>query len=131
MAKMLHMCVGVTDMARSERFYKDVLDLDVRDRYANEAGWTISYLSNGESAMELELVVWKTPGLTYAPPGQDIHVAVAVDDLEAEHARVSKIARTEAITPVVFDGREVARYFFAADPDGNWIEFMSGDGRFG
>ena len=71
MAKMLHMCVGVTDMARSERFYKDVLDLDVRDRYANEAGWTISYLSNGESAMELELVVWKTPGLTYAPPGQD------------------------------------------------------------
>lgn len=125
------MCVGVSDMARSERFYKQVLDLDVRDHYVNEAGWTISYLSNDESAMELELVTWRTPGLTYSPPGQDIHVAVQVSDLDAEHARVSKLARTEPIIPIVFDGREVARYFFAADPDGNWIEFMSGDGRLG
>lgn len=130
-AKMLHMCVGASDLDRSERFYHDALGLEVKDRYPSEEGWTVSFLANAEATMELELVTWVKPGLRYGPPGQDVHVGVCVEDIEAEHARLSRIAsRIEPITTHWHEGKPFSRYFFAADPDGNWIEFIGRTERY-
>jgi len=57
-AKLLHMCVGVSDLVRSENFYRELLGLEVRDRYSSD-GWTVSFLGNDRSPMELELVFWE------------------------------------------------------------------------
>ena len=129
-AKLLHMCVGASDLARSEAFYRDLLGLEVRDRYSAD-GWTVSFLGNESSPMELELVYWDGGGLKYRPPGQDVHLAVCVEHLEEERERVAKLApRCEPIVDHLVNGRKFARYFFASDPDGNWIEFLERNERY-
>ena len=130
-AKLLHMCVGVSDLARSEQFYREALGVAVRDRYSSADGWTVSFLANESSTMELELVIWDQQPLRYAQPGQDIHIGVCVDDLEAERDRMSAIsAQVEPIVDHLVAGQPFARYFFASDPDGNWIEFLERNERY-
>lgn len=129
-AKLLHMCVGASELARSESFYRELLGLEVRDRYSAD-GWTVSFLANAASTMELELVAWEGGGLRYRPPGQDVHLAVVVEDLEREHERAGRLApRCEPIVDHLVNGRPFARYFFASDPDGNWIEFLERNQRY-
>lgn len=129
-AKLLHMCVGVSDLSNAEAFYRELLGVEVKDRYSSD-GWTVSFLSNDQSTMELELVVWENAELNYKPPGQDVHLGVCVDDLEEEHVRVSKLSpRCEPIVDNLVDGKPFARYFFATDLDGNWIEFLERNGRY-
>ncbi len=43
-ARLLHMCVGVGDLARAENFYREALGLEVLDRYMSPEGWHISFL---------------------------------------------------------------------------------------
>jgi lactoylglutathione lyase len=129
--KMLHACVGVSDLERAEAFYRRALGVEVRDRYSSEAGWTVSFLKNAETDMELELVVWDRPSRPRSVQSQDIHIGVCVDDLEAEHKRLSAFApKVETIVDHLVDGRPFARYFFVADPDGNWIEFLERNERY-
>jgi len=124
------MCVGVTDLDRSEEFYRALLGVDVRDRYSAN-GWTVSFLRNDTAAMELELVVWEDGHMHYSQPGQDVHLGVCVEDLDTEHRRVSALApRCEPIVDHLVNGRPFARYFFASDPDGNWIEFLERNKRY-
>src|SRR5713101_3485283 len=60
------------------------------------------------------------------------HLAVVVDDLDAEHARFSR----EKLSPgplrdFKHDGATLARFFFVSDPDGYKIEVIQKGGRFG
>jgi len=81
--------------------------------------------------MELEIVVWEHGKLNYKPPGQDVHLGVCVDDLDAQHVRVSRLApRCEPIVDHLVDGKPFARYYFATDLDGNWIEFLERNERY-
>jgi lactoylglutathione lyase len=131
-AKMLHACVGVSDLTRAETFYREALGVEVRDRYTSEAGWTVSFLKNTLTEMELELVAWAGQPDRRLVQSQDIHIGVSVDDLEAEHRRLSALAPTvEPIVDHLVEGKPFARYFFAADPDGNWIEFLERNARYG
>lgn len=131
-ARILHMCVGVHDLARAEAFYRDALGLAVIDRYTSPEGWSISYLKNELSEAELELVAWESARERPRVQDQDIHLAVSVDDLEAVHAHISALSpKVEPITDaIVGQGRRLSRYFFATDLDGNWIEFVERNARF-
>lgn len=129
--KMLHTCIGVGDLAQSEAFYRRALGVTVRDRYSSDAGWTVSFLKNDETEMELELVVWAGRPDRKIVQSQDIHLGVCVADLEVEHARIKTIStNVEPIVDHLVDGRPFARYFFATDPDGNWIEFLERNARY-
>ncbi len=129
-AKLLHMCIGTSNLERSEGFYRELLGLEVRDRYSSD-GWTVSFLGNDASAMELELVFWEGGGLKYQPPGQDVHLAVCVANLNAEHERVGTLApKCEPIVDHLVNGKKFARYLFACDPDCNWIEFLERNERY-
>ena len=130
MAKLLHMCVGASDLKKAEAFYRELLDVEVRDRYSSD-GWTVSFLTNEQSAMELELVTWQGGGLNHKPPGQDVHLGVCVADLDLEYARVSKLSpKCDPIVDHIVEGKPFARYFFATDLDGNWIEFLERNKRY-
>ena len=129
-AKLLHMCVGARDLKKAEAFYAELLGVRVKDRYSSN-GWTVSFLSNEQSSMELELVAWEKNALNYQPPGQDVHLAVCVDDLDSEYERVRTLApNCEPIVDHRVDGKPFARYFFASDLDGNWIEFLERNERY-
>jgi len=129
-AKMIHSMIRVLNEERSVSFYRKAFGFDVADRLDFE-NFTLVYLSNAETGFELELTVNKGQSDSYDLGDGYGHLAVSVDDLDAEHARFE----AESLNPrklVEFapDGKLVGRFFFVADPDGYEIEVLERSGRF-
>ena len=87
MAKPIHSMIRVLDEARSVAFYQACLGLQVADRIAFPS-FTLVYMRDPASPFELELTVNNDRTEPYDTAGGYGHLAVAVDDLEAEHARM-------------------------------------------
>ncbi|MGR5148513.1 VOC family protein [Photobacterium alginatilyticum] len=130
MAKIIHSMIRVLDLDKSLKFYKQALDLDIAERLDFE-GFSLVYLRNEENDMELELT-WNegteepyTHGTGYG------HIAVAVDDLEAEHEKLEAFGYEPAEIKEFFrDGMLLAKFFFVQDPDGYKVEFLQRHGRY-
>lgn len=130
MAKAIHMMIRVLDEARATAFYETAFGLHVADRFDFD-GFTLVYLRNAEADFEVELTVNK--GRTEPYPHGDAygHVAFAVDDLDAEHARFKAAGLAPRdIKEFHRDGALMARFFFVADPDGYQIEVLQRHGRY-
>ncbi|PZP43046.1 MAG: lactoylglutathione lyase [Azospirillum brasilense] len=130
MAKSIHSMIRVRDEARSLDFYRRAFGLEVAERLAFD-GFTLIYLSNPESEFELELTVNDGRAEPYQLGDGYGHLAVSVEDLEAEHARFER----EGLSPLPLkelkhEGRPLARFFFVQDPDGYRIEVLQRGGRF-
>lgn len=127
-AKTIHSMIRVIDEARSTDFYKRAFGLEVADRYPKE-DFTIVYLRNAKSPFELELTVNGSRDKPYEKGEGYGHLAVIVDDLEAEHARFKR----EGLEPKDIKELDLggpARFFFVNDPDGYQIEVVGRSGRF-
>jgi lactoylglutathione lyase len=130
MAKMIHSMIRVTDEARSLAFYETAFGLKVADRLPFD-GFTLIYLKNAESGFELELTVNAGRDKPYDLGDGYGHLAVSVDDLEAEHARIAAAGLTPGdLKTMKREGKPFARFFFIADPDGYKIEVLQRGGRF-
>lgn len=130
LAKAIHSMVRVLDEARSVDFYKDAFGLKVADRLDFDT-FTLVYMSNEESDFEVELTINKGRTEPYALGDGYGHLAVSVDDLDAEHARLSALGRApNKIVEFNRDGALLARFFFITDPDGYKIEVLQRHGRF-
>ena len=130
MAKAIHSMIRVSDEAVSTVFYQKAFSLSVADRLDFET-FTLVYLSNAEAEFELELTINKGQAEPYQLGNGYGHLAVSVDNIEAEHARFEK----EGLNPrklVEFekDGALLAKFFFVQDPDGYEIEVLQRHGRF-
>lgn len=130
MAKAIHSMIRVLDEARSVEFYRKAFGLKVADRL-DFPDFTLVYLSNQETEFEVELTINKGREEPYNLGDGYGHLAVSVDDLDAEHARFE----AEGLNPrklVEFApaGELVGRFFFVADPDGYQIEVLERSGRF-
>ena len=130
MAKAIHSMIRVLDETRSVAFYEKAFGLSVADRL-DFPNFTLVYMSNPETEFELELTVNKGEETAYDLGNGYGHLAVSVEDLDAEHARFE----AEGLAPrnlVEFApaGELVARFFFVADPDGYQIEVLERGGRF-
>jgi len=90
MAKLIHSMVRVLDETRSVNFYKQAFNLDVAERFEFET-FTLIYLSNSQGDFELELTVNKGREVPYALGDGYGHLAVSVEDVDAEHARLSEL----------------------------------------
>ena len=130
MAKAIHMMIRVLEEARSVDFYKTAFGLGVADRFAFD-GFTLVYLRNVEADFEVELTINHGRTEPYDLGTGYGHVAFAVDDLEAEHARLSAAGLSPLpIKEFHRDGALMARFFFVADPDGYRIEVLQKHGRY-
>ena len=130
MAKSIHSMIRVLDENRSVDFYSKAFGLAVADRLDFET-FTLVYMSNAESEFELELTVNKGRTEPYNLGDGYGHLAVSVDDLDAEHARISALGFTIGkIVEFNRDGGLLARFFFATDPDGYKIEVLQRHGRY-
>ncbi len=130
MAKAIHMMIRVLDEARSVAFYETAFGLKIADRFAFD-GFTLVYLSNGEAAFEVELTINHERTEPYELGTGYGHVAFAVANLDAEHARMT--AAGVKINPIKEFHREgslMARFFFVEDPDGYKIEVLQSHGRY-
>jgi lactoylglutathione lyase len=131
MAKAIHMMIRVVDETRSVDFYRRAFALEIADRFDFD-DFTLVYLRNGAADFEVELTVNKGRTEPYQLGDGYGHVAFAVDDLEAEHARFASLGLIpNPIKAFHRDGSLMARFFFVQDPDGYKIEVLQRHGRYG
>lgn len=123
MAPRLHQLYRMTsDLDRSERFYTEVLGLDVSERGARSVEFDA-----GACALKLEADFDEATLAAFGlfPPGDERGngsiAVVEVDDVDAVHERASKHATGE----VLAEPRDVdwgRRLCLVADPDGYVVE---------
>ena len=130
MAKAIHTMVRVLDLDRSIDFYSKAFGLTVADHFDFD-GFALVYLRNGENDFEIELTLNKDRQEPYSHGDGYGHVAVCVDDLDAEHKRLCGLG-LEPLDIKEFhrDGALMARFFFLQDPDGYKIEVLQRHGRY-
>lgn len=130
MAKAIHMMIRVLEEARSVAFYGQAFGLGVADRFDFD-GFTLVYLRNAENDFEVELTINHGRTEPYDLGTGYGHVAFAVADLDAEHARfVAAGLNPNPIKEFHRDGGLMARFFFVQDPDGYKIEVLQTHGRY-
>ena len=130
MAKAVHSMIRVLDEDRAVAFYRDALGLDRIDIHRFD-GFSLIYMSNAETGFEVELTVNQGRSEPYRQGDGYGHLAVVVDDLEAEHRRMTDLGYAPRdIRDFLKDGQPFARFFFVADPDGYQIEVIQKGGRF-
>jgi lactoylglutathione lyase len=130
LAKAIHSMIRVFDEAKSVAFYKSAFNLAVADRLDFES-FTLVYMSNPETEFELELTINKGRTEAYELGDGYGHLAVSVDDIDAEHARFEAAGLTpRKVVEFEQDGALLAKFFFVQDPDGYEIEVLQRHGRF-
>ncbi len=130
MAKAIHSMIRVLDEARSVAFYNAAFGLSVADRLDFDS-FTLIYLSNAETGFEVELTVNKGRTDPYDLGNGYGHLAVSVDDVDFEHARLTAAGLApRKLVDFAPAGSVIARFFFIADPDGYQIEVLQRAGRY-
>lgn len=130
MAKTIHSMIRVLEEARSVDFYSRAFGLVVADRLDFD-DFTLIYMSNDDSPFEVELTVNKGRTAPYDLGDGYGHLAVSVDDIEAEHRRFeSQGLSPRKLVEFAPGGTLIGRFFFVADPDGYQIEVLARAGRF-
>ena len=130
MAKLIHAMIRVLDEDRSKAFYQTLFGFKEAARFPFD-GFTLVYLLDEESGAELELTINHDRKEPYTHGDGYGHIAVAVDDLEAEHRRHRELGYQPADIKEFFrDGALMAKFFFIQDPDGYKIEVLQRHGRY-
>ncbi|EKA4468805.1 lactoylglutathione lyase [Vibrio parahaemolyticus] len=130
MTKMIHTMIRVRDLDRSLQFYRDALELEIKDQYVFDS-FSLTYLANEETSFELELTHNHDQSEPYTHGSGYGHLAVSVDDIEQAHKRIKSLG-IEAGDIKAFDHQQkhLATFFFVTDPDGYKIEFLQRQGRY-
>ena len=130
MARAIHSMIRVFDLEKSMAFYRDAFGLDLVERLDFD-DFTLAYLRNAEADFELELTWNHDQAEPYDHGSGYGHLAVTVDDVDGEHARMTQAGfAPRDLVDMQHDGKPLARIFFVADPDGDQIEVIQRVGRF-
>ncbi|MDT8442888.1 MAG: VOC family protein [Desulfuromonadales bacterium] len=121
--QMIHSCIRVLNLEKSEQFYQDALGFKVvRRKDFPEHKFALSYLRSAGSDFELELTWNQDQTEPYELGNGYSHLAVGVSDLEASHKRHEEMG----LAPKPLKGLpgQDAHFYFVADPDGYLIEVV-------
>lgn len=130
MAKIIHAMIRVLDLEISKSFYYKTFKL-VPDYELDFESFALVYLRNKENDMEIELTLNKGETTPYTHGSGYGHIAVCVDDLEAEHSRFTDLdIKPTDIVAFAPDNNLIARFFFITDPDGYKIEVLQRHGHY-
>lgn len=113
-----HTNLNITDLESSLAFYREALGLEpVRIHEAEDGSFKLAFLSDGESAYQLELTWLRDHEGKYELGENETHMCFTADDYEAAHAR------HEAMGCICFENTAMGLYFIE-DPDGYWFEIV-------
>jgi catechol 2,3-dioxygenase-like lactoylglutathione lyase family enzyme len=119
MQRLAHIGIRVTDLEKSERFYKDVLNCRKSGKIETDSV-RISFVDFTNGTIELVQMLGQAERAAHA---ESPHLAFEVQDIEAEFERVRSLG-VELVDPRPrqFHGGSL---FFFKGPDGESIEFCS------
>src|SRR6059058_3217614 len=124
-ASLVHTCLRVRDPDASVRFYR-ALGFEERGRLNFASAYNV-YLGLPGDDDRLELTVNVGREEPYDLGDGYNHIALTVDDLDAQLASLAKIGVEPEKPPFAPGGRpEVGRICFVQDPDGYRIEVIDG-----
>jgi catechol 2,3-dioxygenase len=114
-----HIHLKVSDLARAEKFYRDVLGLTVTQRYGSQA----VFLSAGGYHHHVGLNTWQSRGGNPPPEGSTglFHVAF----LYPTRANLARVVRRLIDFKITIEGMAdhgVSEAVYLSDPDGNGVE---------
>ena len=89
MAKAIHMMIRVLDETKSVDFYRQALGLEIADRFAFD-DFTLVYMRTPASDFEVELTINHGRTEPYTHGSGYGHLAVTVDNVDAEHRRLTR-----------------------------------------
>ncbi len=115
-----HNNFNVLDLQKSIAFYEEALGLKVVRKYeAPDGSFILVYLGDGETQHHLELTWLRDRKEPYNLGENEFHLAMAVDDMEAAHAKHEKMGC------ICFENKAMGIYFIH-DPDNYWVEIIPG-----
>ena len=111
-----HNNINVFDLDKSIEFYQKALGLTVtREKSAEDGSFKLVFLGDETTPHLLELTWLRDMDRPYDLGGNESHLAMKVDNMEAA------LALHREMDCVCFENLEMGVYFIN-DPDGYWIE---------
>ena len=108
------------DLQKSIAFYEEALGLKVVRQYeAPDGSFILAYMGDGVTPHQLELTWLRDRKEPYNLGENEFHLAMAVDDMEAAHAKHEKMGC------ICFENKAMGIYFIH-DPDNYWVEIIPG-----
>lgn len=115
-----HNNFNVLDLQKSIAFYEEALGLKVVRQYeAPDGSFILVYMGDGVTPHQLELTWLRDRKEPYNLGENEFHLAMAVDDMEAAHAKHEKMGC------ICFENKAMGIYFIH-DPDNYWVEIIPG-----
>lgn len=115
-----HNNFNVLDLQKSIAFYEEALGLKVVRQYeAPDGSFILAYMGDGVTPHQLELTWLRDRKEPYNLGENEFHLAMAVDDMEAVHAKHEKMGC------ICFENKAMGIYFIH-DPDNYWVEIIPG-----
>ena len=115
-----HNNFNVLDLQKSIAFYEEALGLKVVRQYeAPDGSFILAYMGDGVTPHQLELTWLRDRKEPYNLGENEFHLAMAVDDMEAAHAKHEKRGC------ICFENKAMGIYFIH-DPDNYWVEIIPG-----
>ena len=111
-----HVNFNVLDLRRSMEFYEKAFGFREKRRLESP-GFTLVYLTDGETDFELELTFLHERKDPYDLGEKEFHLALYTEDYAAAHAK------HEEMGIICYENAEMGIYF-VEDPDGYKIEFI-------
>lgn len=114
-----HVHLKVADLDRAIAFYRDVIGLEVTQRYGPDA----AFLSAGGYHHHVGLNTWDSAGATPPPPGHTglYHLAILYPDRRALAQALARVLRAGIPIEGAAD-HGVSEAVYLRDPDGNGVE---------
>ena len=119
MTGVSELVLEVADLERAERFYSQVLELPVVERWPHrDAIWVL--------AGATRIGLWRPQvGLEGSRGGEHVHFAMHIEDADYDSAVALLRERGQDVEEIAFGGAGRAAY--VADPDGNVVELWTWD----
>ncbi len=119
--KMLHTCIRVVDLEKSIEFYTSLGFYEESRKEHYDHGFAIVFMKVKGNDYALELT-YNVGTKSYELGDGFSHIAIGVDDLEAEHERYKHLGYE--VTDLKGLPGTLPNYFFVSDPDGYKVEVI-------
>ena len=106
------------EYGRIDRFYKNIIGLDIIRRFGGAPGNEITFLGNGETQIELICNTAKT-GIIHS---QNISIGFKVDSLDRMMKFITE--KNIEIHSGPFQPNEYIKFFYVLDPNGLKVQFV-------